>query len=155
MKVLKININQIIGANNYIELQSILVITIMLYAFNTGLASLTEDQLSFIFPKYIEYIINNKIHINLLEMILLAVPIIFLAPIIEEFFFRGLVLQKWGIKTSIIASSLFFAFIHLRSDIIPLFIAGFIFSISYVKTHNLTSSIICLFFIILWLQFIV
>ncbi|NER08600.1 MAG: CPBP family intramembrane metalloprotease [Okeania sp. SIO3C4] len=49
---------------------------------------------------------------------------------------------KWGVKTGIIASSLLFALIHFRYDIIPLFVLGLILSILYFKNHNLISPII-------------
>ncbi|NEP87323.1 MAG: CPBP family intramembrane metalloprotease [Okeania sp. SIO2C2] len=83
-------------------------------------------------------------------MVLWSFLAMFFAPLIEEFFFRGVVLQKWvvkwGIKTGIIASSLFFALYHFRYDIIPLFISGLIYSILYFKNNNLISPIISHFF---------
>ncbi|MEL7039102.1 MAG: type II CAAX endopeptidase family protein [Cyanobacteria bacterium J06592_8] len=149
IKESKLDLNKIIGQDKSINLKSILVITIMDFALNRGLNSLTLYQLSFIFPRYVENFINDRSYTNLLEMLLWAVSAILLAPLMEEFFFRGLALQrwvmKWGIKTAIIASSLFFALVHFRYDIISLFIGGLILSILYIKTHNLISSIICHF----------
>ena len=119
----------------------------MVFALNTGLSSLILYQLSFIFPKYVEYFINDRSYTNLLEMLLWAVSVIFLAPLEEEFLFRGVILQKWimkwGIKTGVVASSLFFALAHFRYDIIPLFIISLVLSILYFKNNNLISSIIC------------
>ena len=146
MKESNLNHNTMIGRNNPMKLKLTLMITIMAFAFSVGLNSLTLYQLSFIFPKYVENLINDRSYTNLLEMGLWAFSIILLAPLIEEFFFRGVVLQKWGIKwgikTAIIASSLFFALIHFRYDIIPLFIKGVIFSTLYFKTKNLFSPMI-------------
>ncbi|NEP87324.1 MAG: hypothetical protein F6K18_11085 [Okeania sp. SIO2C2] len=66
MKELRFDINQIFGFDNSINFKSILAITIMRFAFNTGLGSLMLYQLSFVFPKYVEYVINDKRYTNLL-----------------------------------------------------------------------------------------
>jgi len=72
---------------------------------------------------------------------------IFLAPIVEEFLYRGLMLQKWGLKWGVrwgvILSSLVFAIYHFRFDVISLFIGGVFFSILYIRTSNLFAPILC------------
>ena len=84
-------------------------------------------------------------------MAFLMFSIIFLSPLISEFIFRGLVLQKWvikwGIKTAIITSSLLFSLMSLRLiAIIPIFIHCVILSILYFKTRNLISPILSYLF---------
>ena len=151
MKEFKFDINQIIGIDNSINLKSILVITITLFAFNIGLSCLMLYQLSFIFPKYVEHLINDREYTNLLEMVLWCFSIMFFSPLIQEFLFRGVVMQKWvlkwGIKIGIIASSLLFALLPFRYDlIIPMFVFALICSILYFKNNNLISPIISHFF---------
>lgn len=147
VKASGLKINQIIGNKNLISVKLIVVVTVMDFAFNRGLNSLMLYQLSFIVPKYVEYIINKKSFSTPLEMALFIVSVIVLAPLLEEVLCRGIILQKWGIKwgikVGVITSSLFFALLHFRYDIITLFILGVILAILYLKTHNLISSILC------------
>ena len=73
-----------------------------------------------------------------------------LAPVTEEFLFRGIILQKWaikwGVKAGILTSSFLFAIVHFRFDIIELSLIGIILSILYLKTRNLLAPIFCHFF---------
>ncbi|WP_038484788.1 CPBP family intramembrane glutamic endopeptidase [Collimonas arenae] len=68
------------------------------------------------------------------------------APIIEEFFFRGLILQKFMLKMSvtraIIFSSIIFALVHFHAFIFIQFFFAIFVSIVYIKTHSLFSAII-------------
>ena len=64
---------------------------------------------------------------------------VFLAPVIEEFFFRGILLTrwtvKWGVARSIFASSFVFAFLHL--DPIGAFCFGCVMAVFYIRTKSL------------------
>ena len=77
-----------------------------------------------------------------------SVLILILAPIFEEIFFRKILftslLKKHSLITSIIVSSLLFSAIHLPSyiNLIPTFIFGIISCLIYIKTKNITYSII-------------
>ena len=147
LKESELKMNQIIGNKNLIRVKLILVVTVMDFAFNRGLNPLMLYQLSFIFPQYVEDIINQKRFSTPLEMVLFIFSVIVLAPLLEEFLCRGIMLQKWGIKwgikVGVITSSLFFALLHFRYDIITLFLLGVILAILYFKTHNLVSSVLC------------
>lgn len=63
------------------------------------------------------------------------------APIVEEVFFRGFVLNKWaekyGIGKGIFWSSFFFMIVHMPSLFIPQLLVGVLCSIVYVKTKQL------------------
>jgi membrane protease YdiL (CAAX protease family) len=100
-----------------------------------------------VFPGHVEEYINKKYFTTILEMILWGFHIIFLGASVEEFFFRGLISQKWalkwGVKTGILSSSLLFAIYHFRFDIIPLFLMGVMYSVLYFKTRNLFTTILC------------
>ena len=64
---------------------------------------------------------------------------VFLAPVIEEFFFRGILLTrwtvKWGVARSIFASSFVFALLHL--DPIGAFCFGCVMAVFYIRTKSL------------------
>ncbi|MEH2204552.1 MAG: type II CAAX endopeptidase family protein [Nostoc sp.] len=142
--------NKIIGYKNYVNLKLVTVIIAIEFAFAKGSNTLILYNLSFVFPKYVESYINEKDFTNILEMILWSFSAMLLAPIIEEFFFRGIILQKWAVKwavkSGILTSSLLFAILHFRFDIIPLFIMGTLSSILYFKTRSLITSMLFHFF---------
>lgn len=142
--------NKIIGYKNYVNLKLVAVIIAIEFAFVKGSNTLTLYNLSFVFPKYVESYINEKYFTNILEMILWSFSAMILAPIIEEFFFRGIILQKWavkwGVRSGILTSSLLFAILHFRFDVIPLFITGILSSILYFKTRSLITSMLLHFF---------
>lgn len=74
-----------------------------------------------------------------LANILSLVAVIALAPVVEEFFFRGLLLRtwlaKWGARPAIIVSSLIFGALH--ADILGGFVVSIVLSLSYMWTGRL------------------
>lgn len=70
-----------------------------------------------------------------------AFSIAILAPVFEEFVFRGIIfgkLEKHGTGFAMVVSSLLFGFAHLNlSSIVFAFICGMVFSFLYVRTRNL------------------
>ena len=66
--------------------------------------------------------------------------VVLIAPAVEEFFFRGLLLTRWSIKwnvrTGIFASSLVFALLH-PDNVIGAFFIGYVLSILYIQTKSL------------------
>ena len=71
--------------------------------------------------------------------LLVIVTFCLVAPVTEEFLFRGIILQrwatKWGICTGLISSSLLFGFVHPNP--IGLSLAGMIWGVLYIKTRSL------------------
>ncbi|NES86779.1 MAG: CPBP family intramembrane metalloprotease, partial [Moorea sp. SIO2B7] len=119
------------------NLNLIIFIVILTYAFAWGFNSLNLYYLSFILPDYVENFIN-KSELTVIRLISWSFSAIVLTPLWEELFFRGIILQKWamkwGIKAGIVTSSLLFALSHFRFDIVFLFIVGTIFCVLYFKT---------------------
>ena len=78
---------------------------------------------------------SNSFASNLLVIITFCL----VAPVTEEFLFRGIILQrwatKWGICTGLISSSLLFGFVHPNP--IGLSLAGMIWGVLYIKTRSL------------------
>ena len=69
------------------------------------------------------------------------------SAVLEELLCRGLIFEtfrkRWGIKTSILFSSLFFGLIHLDvATMVVAVVAGIIFGVLYVRTASLYTTII-------------
>jgi membrane protease YdiL (CAAX protease family) len=80
------------------------------------------------------------------------IPAVIVVPIIEEIFFRGLLLRglnfRYGFLKSIIFISLFFAIIHLSALYNPVrflvfFLTSALYSFVTLKSNNIAPSIIC------------
>ena len=76
-----------------------------------------------------------------------CVTAVFSAAVLEELLCRGLLFEtlhrRWGAKTSILFSSLFFGLIHSElSTAIVAVVAGVIFGVMYIRTSSLFSTII-------------
>ena len=78
---------------------------------------------------------------NLLSIISLCV----VAPIIEEFTFRGVILHRWtrkfGLRTAVLGSSLVFALVH--PDPLGAFFFGVGMCILYLRTQSLVLPMVC------------
>ncbi len=71
-----------------------------------------------------------------------VIAAVFLAPLVEESFFRGFLFtgfrQRYGWKWAAGLSSAFFAILHLElSVLIPTFLLGFVFSYLYEKSNSI------------------
>jgi membrane protease YdiL (CAAX protease family) len=81
---------------------------------------------------------------SLMISVLQFLSIVVLAPIMEEFFYRGFLINRLSIKLNlrwaVFISTLLFTIGH--GDIISSFIKGYVFSIIYVKTKSLKIPII-------------
>lgn len=64
------------------------------------------------------------------------------APIVEELFYRGLLLRsverRWGTAVAVIGTSVVFALVHFQPyDLLPLALAGLVFALLAVRTGRL------------------
>ncbi|MBI5679681.1 MAG: CPBP family intramembrane metalloprotease [Methanobacterium sp.] len=70
---------------------------------------------------------------------------VLIAPIVEEFLFRGVMLHrftvKWGIRTAVLVSSFIFGILH--ADILGAFLFGVVMCILYIRTGTIIVPIIC------------
>ncbi|MBD2354333.1 CPBP family intramembrane metalloprotease [Tolypothrix sp. FACHB-123] len=77
--------------------------------------------------------------------LLAAIVYIVIAPITEEFLFRGIILQrwasKWGITTALIISGVMFGMLH--ANVLGLSLFGIIMGVLYIKTRTLIVPIAC------------
>lgn len=139
-------INRILGVNLRFKLKvynfklliiSSIVIVSFVFSFNTPL------------NRAINSLIDGEISkvSNPFESLLLVFTTCILAPILEEFIFRGIILrgllESYSKKFSILISSVIFAIVHLSpSQILGAFIFGLFFGLVYSKTRSLGYTII-------------
>ena len=80
------------------------------------------------------------------SVILIFLSVVIIAPLSEEFIFRGLIFQrwsvKWGITAGILTSSILFRIIHADMFIPERMISGAIYAIIYCKIKMLIAPII-------------
>ena len=146
IKRAKINLKHLIGSLQKINFKLPIGLAIAIYFFAWGFNSITLYSLSFIFPQYVENRINYEYFSNYIGFIAFTIGATIFAPIMEELFFRGIILQKVavniGIIRAILISAIIFALVHFRYDIVSLLITGIILAILYLKSKKLIIPII-------------
>ena len=69
------------------------------------------------------------------------VSLVLVTPIVEEFFFRGLLLTrwslKWGVTRGILASAAVFALLHFDPGLLGKFFFSYVVSVLYIHTRSL------------------
>ncbi|AFY33968.1 CPBP family intramembrane glutamic endopeptidase [Calothrix sp. PCC 7507] len=77
--------------------------------------------------------------------LLTAIAFIVVAPITEEFLFRGIILQrwasKWGMPSALIASGVLFGILH--ANFVGLSLFGIVMGVLYIKTRTLLVPMAC------------
>jgi uncharacterized protein len=74
-----------------------------------------------------------------IELLLILISIVILAPVVEEYVFRGLLLSnwsaKWGNTKAVLFSSIIFGILHM--DPFGAFLMGMVLCLIYLKTGSL------------------
>jgi len=102
--------------------------------------------LSYTSPEVVEALLQTleaearpQTEYGLLFEILNAIAAIIVAPITEEFIFRGFILQRWAVKwnlpLALMVSSLLFGVLHLNAVGLTMF--GLVMGLFYIKTRSL------------------
>lgn len=150
---LRVNVKQVVGRlpNHYKWLPTAgLVIAVLLFSLSAFLLSFW--LLSFVAPRVVEAILNVNAQSaaarssnSVLGTVLSGITIVVVAPLVEELIFRGVLLQrwamKWGIRTSLIVSSVVFGVLH--ANVLGLTMFGLIMGLLYIKTRTLLVPIAC------------
>jgi len=81
-----------------------------------------------------------------LGLVVIGVSVVVAAPVVEELFFRGLLLEamqrRWGTIAALVASSVVFGATHFQPVLLPaLATAGAVFAVSAVRTGRLGTAI--------------
>ncbi|MEO1427897.1 MAG: type II CAAX endopeptidase family protein [Cyanobacteria bacterium J06633_8] len=103
--------------------------------------------LSLAAPNFVEQLLGNVANSPTVENsnsfasnLLVSLAFCIVAPVTEEFLFRGIILQrwatKWGIRAGLLSSSLLFGFLHPQNPI-GLTLLGIILGVLYIKTRSL------------------
>ncbi|MEM7432865.1 MAG: type II CAAX endopeptidase family protein [Pseudomonadota bacterium] len=135
------------------DIRTMTVLAVYLYINAIACIYLVFWPLSFSFPLYVEYSLINGSEIvyadadgypllpNLLSIISLCV----LAPLIEEFAFRGVILPRlarlMSLPSAIFWSSLTFGIVH--TDVLGATIFGIVMCLVYLRTQSLWLPIFC------------
>jgi uncharacterized protein len=138
----KINTKQLMGNLKNIDFKLPIGLAIVEYFFAFGVNRITLYCLSFIVPEYVYNQINQEYVETIFGWIAFSIGILIIAPIMEESLLRGIVFQKLAIKNNnivqaLLISAFIFTIIHVRYDVIFLFIVGAITVILYLKTKRL------------------
>lgn len=119
--------------------------------------------LSFIVPEFVNFwlidlppvIYRDYDQFPILPNLLSFVSLVVLAPVTEEFIFRGVLLhrwsEKWGINKAILVSSILFGLAH--PDPVGATAFGIAMSVLYLKTQTLVVPMVChgLYNFVVWL----
>lgn len=128
-----------------------LVIATFLFSISAFL--ITINLLGLVAPNLVRVLLqsvsessNPKTAYPFLFSFVSAIAMLIVAPITEEFLFRGVLLQrwavKWGIPTGLILSSLVFGVLHPH-NLVGLTIFGLIMGVLYIRTQTLIVPIVC------------
>ena len=127
---------------------SLLTWVVVLLLFSLGTIILLECALSFFAPDFSESLLEEEFLVSSLPTIyqcLVTINTIVVAPITEEFIFRGVLLHrlatKWNIAIAIWISSIIFGLLHFF-DPVGAFLFGVVMALLYIKTKNLIVPII-------------
>lgn len=79
-------------------------------------------------------------------LLAMGIGVVVIAPIVEELFFRGLLLgamqRRWGTPAAVVASSMFFGATHFQPlQFAGLTFAGLVFALAVVRTGRLGTAI--------------
>lgn len=121
------------------------------FAFSIGAFQVSYTLLSFIGPQQVTSTLNQSIFLTAKETALptlynglTLLILVVVAPILEEFLFRGMLLHRWGscwgLPTAVIASSLLFGVLHL--NVVGLTLFGLVMAMLYLRTRSLRLVII-------------
>lgn len=128
---------------NWLSLFTIIFAVIIL---TLGMGELSRYILSTIDPNFLNHLPSTSLFytphetplapfLNFMDFIIAVI----IAPIVEEFLFRGVLLHrftiKWGVKWAIFGSSIIFGLGH--SDVIGAFTFAIVMCILYIKTASL------------------
>jgi uncharacterized protein len=152
-KRMGVNLKYLVGSvpKNYKWFSTLgLVLLMILFSISAYLVSFS--LLSWVAPNFIEALLkqvaNNpapRSSAPLFYNLLGAIAYVVIAPITEEFIFRGFILQrwaaKWGLRSALVVSSILFGVLH--ANFLGLSLFGVVMGVLYIKTRSLIIPIAC------------
>jgi uncharacterized protein len=125
-------------------------LTIAVTSFSIGSALIIFSLMQAFFPDFVKTLIaSNNLDAtqgnSLLTHIWTFIALVVVAPITEEFLFRGIILnrwrERWGTPRALIYSSLFFGFLHPHPIGLSMF--GLVMGLLYLRDKTLWTPVFC------------
>ncbi|SME23604.1 CAAX amino terminal protease self-immunity [Bacillus cereus] len=140
----RVSFSLFINKNETFNLVQVLYITIMLCVFSYGYLILYMYSFAWITPAFIMNALREPIIDSTGGYVYQVIMVVFIAPIIGEFVFRGFLLQrfaaKWGTSIAIIVVAMLFALLHV--DFLGAVVFSVVLSIVYIRTNSLLMPIV-------------
>lgn len=130
---------------------SFILLVCSVFLFSLGAFQVSYLALSWIAPGLVETTLQQSLVLSAGETAYpqLYTPVVIfsvlvVAPVTEEFIFRGVLLHRWGVKwglrPAILLTSMVFGVLH--SNLVGLFVFGLILALLYLKTQSLLVSMV-------------
>ncbi|EOO21510.1 CPBP family intramembrane glutamic endopeptidase [Bacillus cereus] len=135
----RVSFSLFINRNETFNLVQVLYIAIMLCMFSYGYLILYMYSFAWITPDFIMNALHEPIIDSTGGYVFQFIRVVFIAPIVGEFVFRGFLLQrfaaKWGTSVAMIAVAPLFAILHV--DFLGAAVFSIVLSIVYIRTKSL------------------
>ncbi len=135
----RVSFSLFINRNETFNLVQVLYIVIMLCIFSYGYLILYMYSFAWITPDFIMNALHEPIIDSTGGYVYQFIMVVFIAPIVGEFVFRGFLLQrfaaKWGTSIAMVVVALLFACLHV--DFLGAVVFSIVLSIVYIRTKSL------------------
>ncbi|MGH0596315.1 MULTISPECIES: CPBP family intramembrane glutamic endopeptidase [Bacillus cereus group] len=135
----RVSFSLFINRNETFNLVQVLYIAIMLCMFSYGYLILYMYSFAWITPDFIMNALHEPIIDSTGGYVFQFIRVVFIAPIVGEFVFRGFLLQrfaaKWGTSIAMVVVALLFACLHV--DFLGAVVFSVVLSIVYIRTKSL------------------
>ncbi|MED2036981.1 type II CAAX endopeptidase family protein [Bacillus wiedmannii] len=135
----RVSFSLFVNKNETFNLVQVLYIALMLAVFSYGYLILYMYSFAWITPEFIMSALREPIIDSTGGYVYQVIMVVFIAPIIGEFVFRGFLLQrfaaKWGTSIAIIVVAMLFALLHV--DFLGAVVFSVVLSIVYIRTNSL------------------
>ncbi|MGE6344537.1 CPBP family intramembrane glutamic endopeptidase [Bacillus mycoides] len=135
----RVSFSLFINRNETFNLVQVLYIAIMLCMFSYGYLILYMYSFAWITPDFIMNALHEPIIDSTGGYVFQFIRVVFIAPIVGEFVFRGFLLQrfaaKWGTSIAMVVVALLFACLHV--DFLGAVVFSIVLSIVYIRTKSL------------------
>lgn len=131
--------------------QFLLVVVVVVFMFSLGAFQVSYLALSLVAPNLVESTLQQSLMLSAgdtaypkLYTGVMMFSVLVVAPVTEEFIFRGVLLHRWGVKwgtrPAIILTSILFGVLH--SNLVGLFVFGIVMALLYLSTRSLLVPIV-------------
>ncbi|MBK5486684.1 CPBP family intramembrane metalloprotease [Bacillus sp. TH17] len=135
----RVSFSLFINRNETFNLVQVLYIAIILCMFSYGYLILYMYSFAWITPDFIMNALHEPIIDSTGGYVFQFIMVVFIAPIVGEFVFRGFLLQrfaaKWGTSIAMVVVALLFAILHV--DFLGAAVFSIVLSIVYIRTKSL------------------